>query len=67
MGNIGHTHLDTYEQDVYETSKPGFGTKIKNAFRKLTGKNKEEEEYESTTIGPHGERIVEKEKYERKY
>jgi len=67
LGNLGHTHVDTYETDVYETTKPGLGSKIKNVFRKLTGGNKEEEEYEATTYGPHGERIHEKEKFERKY
>jgi len=64
---LGHTHVDTYETDAYGQPKAGFGTKIKNAFRKMGKKNRNQEEFEGVTYGPNGERIVEKHSYEETY
>lgn len=63
-GGLGHTHIDTYETDAYGYQKPGFGTKVKNAFKKIGGrKNKNSTEIEDVTIGPNGERITEEYRY----
>jgi len=39
-GGLGHTHIDTYENDAYGYQKPGFGTKVKNVFKKMGKRNK---------------------------
>jgi len=60
--------VDHFEENAYETAKPGLGTKIKNAFKRLTNRGgKEEEEFQGTTYGPNGEKIKEKHEYKSKF
>jgi len=63
---LGHTHVDTYETDAYGVQKQGFGTKIKNAFNKVTKRNRNSDDVEETYIGPNGERIHEEYHYSEK-
>ena len=55
-----HQHVDDFEENAYETNKPGLGTRIKNAFRKIGGKHgTEETDVVDVTSGPQGETVKE--------
>jgi len=53
-------------QTVQEVQpRVGLGGRLKNKFKKATGREKEELEIEGARYGPHGEKMKEKHKYEK--
>jgi len=55
-----YEHIDQYQEGAYETSKPGLGTKIKNAFRKIGGRKNKNQLNDPITYGPGGQVIPER-------